>query len=137
MRTKYGMSQALPIDYMEAVSAVKAALQEQGFGVLTEIDVKKTLKQKLDVEHKSYIILGACNPQLAYQGLQAEPELGLLLPCNVIVYDAGNGTSTVSILDPMQMVNLAENPALQPVADEATNRLRRVLQHLNQETTIP
>ncbi len=128
--TTYGMSQSLKMDYADAVPAVKAALQEEGFGVLTEIDVKQTLKQKLEVDYKPYIILGACNPSLAYQGLQAEPELGLLLPCNVIVYDKGDGSSTVSILDPMQMVNMAENPDLQPVADEATARLRRVLQQL-------
>lgn len=133
MSNRYGMSQALEMTYTDAVPAVKAALQEEGFGVLTEIDVKETLKKKLDVEYKPYIILGACNPNLAYEGLQAEPELGLLLPCNVIVYDAGGGTSTVSILDPMQMVNMAENPELQPVADEATARLQRVLQRLNEE----
>lgn len=133
MNTNYGMSQALSMSYTEAVPAVKAALQAEGFGVLTEIDVKETLKKKLDVDHNPYIILGACNPQLAYQGLQVEPELGLLLPCNVTVYDAGDGTSTVSILDPMQMVNLAENPDLQPVAYEATARLQSVLQQLNQE----
>jgi uncharacterized protein (DUF302 family) len=133
MTTNYGMSQSLPMSYTDAIPAVKDALQKEGFGVLTEIDVKQTLKKKLDVDYKPYIILGACNPNLAYEGLQAEPELGLLLPCNVIVYDAGDGTSTVSILDPMQMVNVAENPDLQPVADEATERLHRVLQHLQKE----
>lgn len=133
MSNNYGMSRSLPMSYTDAIPAVKAALQKEGFGVLTEIDVKETLKQKLDVEHKPYIILGACNPQLAYRGLQIEPELGLLLPCNVIVYDAGDGTSMVSILDPMQMVNMAENPDLQPVADEATARLQHVLRHLQKE----
>lgn len=133
MTTTYGMSQSLPMKYTDAIPAVKAALQQEGFGVLTEIDVKETLKQKLDVEYKPYIILGACNPNLAHRGLQVEPELGLLLPCNVIVYDTGDGTSTVSILDPMQMVNMAENPELQPVADEATARLQRVLQQLKEE----
>jgi uncharacterized protein (DUF302 family) len=134
MTNKYGMSQPLQMSYTDAVPAVKAALQKEGFGVLSEIDVKATLKQKLGVEYKPYIILGACNPNLAYRGLQSEPELGLLLPCNVIVYDAGDGTSTVSILDPMQMVGAADNPDLQPVADEAAERLQRVLQHLKEET---
>lgn len=132
MTTTYGMSQSLPMKYTDAIPAVKAALQKEGFGVLTEIDVKETLKKKLDVEFKPYIILGACNPNLAYRGLQAEPELGLLLPCNVIVYDTGDGTSTVSILDPMQMVTMAGNPQLQSVADEATARLQRVLQQLKE-----
>jgi len=135
MSNNYGMSQSLPMSYTDAIPAVKAALQKEGFGILTEIDVKETLKQKLGVEHKPYMILGACNPQLAHRGLQVEPELGLLLPCNVIVYDAGDGASMVSILDPMQMVNMAENPDLQPVADEAIERLRYVLRHLEETQT--
>jgi uncharacterized protein (DUF302 family) len=133
MTNNYGMRQQLQMSYTDAISAIKAALQEEGFGILTEIDVKETLKKKLDVEHKPYIILGACNPTLAYQGLQTEPELGLLLPCNVIVYDSGDGASTVSILDPMQMMSMADNPDLQPIADEATERLQRVLQQLKEE----
>jgi uncharacterized protein (DUF302 family) len=111
-----------------------AALKLEGFGVLTEIDVQATLRAKLGVEHRPYIILGACNPHLAHRGLQAEPELGLLLPCNVIVYDNGDGTSTVSIMDPLQMLGVVDNPALQPVADEANARLRRVIEHLAQPT---
>ncbi len=130
MGAKYGFSTTLPVPYEQAISQVTEALKQEGFGVLTEIDVKATLKKKLGVDFKPYIILGACNPNLAYQALQAEPELGLLLPCNVIVYDNGDGTSTVSIVDPVQMLGVVGNPALEPIAKEADARLRRVLEHL-------
>ncbi|MCB9139337.1 MAG: DUF302 domain-containing protein [Caldilineaceae bacterium] len=132
MSNEYGMRQSLSMNYADAIPAVKAALKEEGFGVLTEIDVKATMKQKLDEEYKPYIILGACNPNLAHKGLQAEPELGLLLPCNVIVYDAGDDTSVVSIVDPMIMVGVAENSALQEMATEANARLTRVLESLQE-----
>ncbi len=130
MSNDYGFRTTLPVSYEQAISRVTEALKQEGFGVLTEIDVKATLKKKLDVDFKPYIILGACNPNLAYQGLQAEPELGLLLPCNVIVYDNGDGTTTVSIVDPIQMLGVVDNPALEPIANEANTRLRRVLEHL-------
>lgn len=130
MSTDYGFRTTLPVAYAQAMRLVVDALKTEGFGVLTEIDVKATLKTKLDVDVKPYIILGACNPNLAYRGLQAEPELGLLLPCNVIVYDNGDETSTVSIVDPLQMLGVVGNPALQPIADEANSRLRRVLASL-------
>jgi uncharacterized protein (DUF302 family) len=107
-----------------------AALKQEGFGVLTQIDVQATLQAKLGVAMQPYLILGACNPQLAYQALQVEPELGLLLPCNVIVYDNGDGTTTVSIVDPIQMLGVVENPALQPIAEEANRRLQRVVARL-------
>ncbi len=131
MSNEYGFRTTVPVSYEEAIPLVTAALKQEGFGVLTEIDVKATLKKKLDVDFKPYIILGACNPNLAYQGLQVEPELGLLLPCNVIVYDNGDGTSTVSIVDPIQMLGVVANPDLQPIADEANARLRRVLEHVS------
>jgi uncharacterized protein (DUF302 family) len=134
MSTTYGFCCQLPLKVAEAVAVTTAALKLEGFGVLTEIDVQATLRAKLGVEHRPYIILGACNPHLAHRGLQAEPELGLLLPCNVIVYDNGDGTSTVSIVDPLQMLGVVDNPALQPVADEANARLRRVIEHLAQPT---
>lgn len=127
MSSTYGFGTTIPVAYTQAIPLVVDALKTEGFGVLTEIDVKATMKKKLDVDVQPYIILGACNPKLAYQGLQAEPELGLLLPCNVIVYDNGDDTSTVSIVDPVQMLGVVENPALQPVADEANSRLRRVI----------
>jgi uncharacterized protein (DUF302 family) len=136
MSATYGFGCQLPLSVTEAIAATTAALKQEGFGILTEIDVQATLKTKLDVEHRPYVILGACNPQLAYRGLQAEPELGLLLPCNVIVYDNGDGTSTVSIVDPLQMLGVVNNPSLQPIADEANTRLQRVLQHLGEPQSI-
>lgn len=126
MNAQYGFGVDMPVAYDQAIPLVVEALKAEGFGVLTEIDVKATMKKKLDVDVQPYVILGACNPKLAYQGLQAEPELGLLLPCNVIVYDSGDGSSRISIVDPLQMLGVVENPALQPVADEANSRLRRV-----------
>ena len=120
----------MPLNIAAAKAEAIAALKQEGFGVLTEIDVQATLKAKLGVDYRPYVILGACNPQLAYQGLQIEPELGLLLPCNVIVYDNGDQTSTVSIVDPFQMLGVVPNPALEPIASEANTRLRRVLDHL-------
>jgi len=123
MRTK------LNLPYEQAVERVTAALKEEGFGVLTEIDVKATLKKKLDTEFRKYIILGACNPPLAYQALNAELEIGLLLPCNVIVYEEDGG-SVVSIADPIAMLGIVGNPALNPVAEEARARLQRVLETL-------
>lgn len=131
MSTEYGFRTIIPAPYAQAIPLVTDALKTEGFGILTEIDVKATLKTKLDVEVKPYIILGACNPKLAYRGLQAEPELGLLLPCNVIIYNNGDGTSTVSIVDPLQMLGVVGNPALQPIAEEADGRLRRVLAALS------
>jgi uncharacterized protein (DUF302 family) len=127
MSHHYGFGCRLPLDLAQAKVATIAALQQEGFGVLTEIDVQATLKAKLDVDHRPYVILGACKPQLAYRGLQAEPELGLLLPCNVIVYDNDDQTSTVSIVDPIQM--------LEPIAAEANTRLRRVIDHLAAHTS--
>ncbi|HMN28175.1 MAG TPA: DUF302 domain-containing protein [Caldilineaceae bacterium] len=135
MSTHYGFGCRLPLDLAAAKAAVTTALKQEGFGVLTEIDVQATLKAKLGVDYRPYVILGACNPQLAYQALQAEPELGLLLPCNVILYDNGDQTSTVSIVDPVQMLGVVHNPALEPVAAEANIRLRRVVEQLT--TTAP
>jgi uncharacterized protein (DUF302 family) len=124
-REHYGLVVHLDAPYEEAIARTTAALQAEGFGVLTEIDVKATMKKKLDVEFRPYVILGACNPALAHRGLTAEPELGLLLPCNVIVYADEDGT-TVSIVDPAQMLSVAANPALEPIAGEARVRLQRV-----------
>ena len=121
---KLGIQVNLDIPYDAAVEKVTAALKEEGFGVLTEIDVKATLKKKLDVDFKRYVILGACNPPLAYQALQNEPDIGLLLPCNVIVYETDAG-SLVNIIDPLSMLGFVNNPALDPVAEEARKRLER------------
>jgi len=130
---EYGFRTKLALSYTDSIAQIKQALQSEGFGILSEIDVAATLKKKLGVDYKPYIILGACNPNLAYQGLQSEPELGLLLPCNVIVYDNGDGSSTVSIVDPIQMLGVVANPALQPIAEEANRRLRRALESLGVE----
>ena len=124
--TNLGIQVHLDAPYEAAVEQVTAALKEQGFGVLTEIDVKATMKQKLDVDFKKYVILGACNPPLAHRALSAEPAIGLLLPCNVIVYEDEAGGSVVSLVDPIAMLGFVDNPALAPVAQEARTRLEKV-----------
>jgi uncharacterized protein (DUF302 family) len=131
MTTDYGLRAKLNVPYEEAVEKATVALKEQGFGVLTEIDVKATLKKKLDADFRRYVILGACNPPLAYQALQNELEIGLLLPCNVIVYEIEPGQSMVSIVNPMAMLGVVENEVLQKVANEAQARLTRVVESLN------
>lgn len=124
----YGMRIHLALPYEDAIEKVTAALKTEGFGVLTQIDVKATLKQKLDVDFRRYIILGACNPSLAHRAFSIELEIGLLLPCNVVVYEDENGTgSIVSIIDPIIMLGIGINPGLSAVGEEASARLRRVL----------
>ena len=118
----YGLTAKLSVPYDEAVDKVTIALKSEGFGILTEIDVKSTLKKKLDADFRKYVILGACNPPLAHRALQAELDVGLLLPCDVIVYEEGKG-SVVSIIDPLTMVEVSDNPALGEVAQEAKARL--------------
>lgn len=131
-QVEYGMRAHLDLPYEEAVEKVTAALKKEGFGVLTQIDVKATLKQKLDVDFRRYIILGACNPPLAYRAFTAELEIGLLLPCNVVVYESDGGSgSVVSIIDPVMMLGIGLNPDLSPVGEEAATRLRRVLDSLS------
>jgi uncharacterized protein (DUF302 family) len=124
--TDYGFRTRLNIPYEQAIEKVTAALKAEGFGVLTEINMKATLKKKLDVDFRKYVILGACNPVLANQALGEELEIGLLLPCNVIVYDDEQGGSVVSIVDPISMLGVVENPNLDAIADEAHARLQRV-----------
>lgn len=128
--TDYGFRTHLNLPYAQAIEKVTAALKTEGFGVLTEIDVKATLKKKLDVDFRKYIILGACNPVLANKALNEELEIGLLLPCNVIVYDDEKGGSVVSIVDPIAMLGVVKNPALNEVANEARARLERVIASL-------
>ena len=125
----YGMTTRLDLSYEEAVERTRAALQEEGFGVLTEIDVKATLKKKLDADFRKYIILGACNPSLAHRALQAELEIGLLLPCNVIVYE-DNGGAVVAAIDPLAAMSIMENPAVEEVATTAKSKLSRVIENL-------
>jgi len=118
----------LALPYEDAIEKVTAALKTEGFGVLTQIDVKATLKQKLDVDFRRYIILGACNPSLAHRAFSTELEIGLLLPCNVVVYEDESGAgSVVSIIDPIMMLGIGINPGLSAVGEEASARLRRVL----------
>ena len=129
-RTRYGIGKSVALPYEQAVERTRAALQEEGFGVLTEIDVRATLKQKLDVDFKKYVILGACNPPLAWQGFQAEPDIGLLLPCNVIVYEEGASQSRVAVLDPLVQLGITGRKDIEPLANEARQRLQRALSAL-------
>jgi len=127
----YGFGTTIDLPYEQAVERTRGALKDQGFGVLTEIDVKQTMKAKLDVDFRRYIILGACNPPLAYRALRADLGIGLLLPCNVVVYDNGDGTSTVEVMDPEAALGLVgDNPAVAEVAREAGTRLRLAIDAL-------
>lgn len=121
----YGQHISISGPFASAVEKVTAALKNEGFGVLSDIDIQKAMKEKLGVEMPAYRILGACNPSLAHRALQAEPEIGLLLPCNVTVREDDDGKVSVGFLDPQMMVQMTGNPALASVADEAGERLRR------------
>ena len=128
---EYAFTVHLDAPYEEARTMTEAALKEQGFGVITEIDMRQTFKQKLDAEFRQYAILGACNPNLAIRALTAEPQVGLLLPCNVIVYEDedGNGT-TISVVDPLGMLGDIDIHELKAVADDAHQRLAKVAEAL-------
>ena len=127
---EYGHTVSTHLDFDDAVAQTRDALSEQGFGVLTEIDVQATLKNKLDQDMEPYLILGACNPQLAHQALDVERDIGLLLPCNVVVRRDGDRT-LVQALDPQVMVSLPDRAELQPVADDAGRRLQAALQSVS------
>ena len=129
---RLGLTVRLNKNFEEALPQVTAALKAEGFGVLTEIDVKETLKKKLDVDFRPYKILGACNPPLAYRALSAAPEVGLLLPCNVTVSYVEENVTQVSIIDPLSMLGFINHPDLEPVAAEARARLDRVAAALAQ-----
>jgi uncharacterized protein (DUF302 family) len=131
VKPAYGIRRTVRLPYHQAVSRTKEVLQEEGFGLLSEIDMREKLREKLGVETNRYVILGACNPPLAYKALQAEPEIGLLLPCNVIVYEDGEGGCVVAAADPDAMVAVVgENPSVAEVARDARQRLVRALDAL-------
>jgi uncharacterized protein (DUF302 family) len=127
LATGYTLTRTTPLPFDDAVERVRAELKTEGFGVLCEIDVRETLREKLGVERDPYLILGACNPPLADQALQAEAELGVLLPCNVIVYERG-GETRISAVDPERMLSIVGNDQVAPVAAEVKERLRAVVE---------
>ena len=131
MLNKYGMRKTLDLPFEEALEKITVLLKEQGFGVLTKIDMKATLKEKLGIDIRKYVILGACNPNLAQQALREELEIGLLLPCNVIVYETDDHRSTVSAVNPRMMMSVTDNEALDPVAKDAEERLKAAVNGLN------
>jgi uncharacterized protein (DUF302 family) len=124
----YALVRELPnMDYDDVVARVRELLAGEGFGVLTEIDVKATLKKKLDLDFKRYVILGACNPPLAHRALEAEPDIGVLLPCNVCVSELDGGGTRVAAMNPVAAFNLIDNPGVAPIADDVRGRLQRVV----------
>jgi uncharacterized protein (DUF302 family) len=133
--TRYGLKVSVDVPYEEAVGRATEALKSQGFGVLTTIDVKQTLKAKLDREFRKYVILGACNPPLADRALHAELEVGLLLPCNVVIYEESPTTTVVAAMAPLAALGIVgENAALATVAREADERLRKALHAFETES---
>lgn len=127
----YGFSVAMKGNMDDIVNKVTEALKTEGFGVLTEIDVKETLKKKIDVDRKPYKILGACNPHLANQAINAEPDIGLLLPCNVVVREEASGDMTVLFMDPAAVLDLVDNPAVHELASQVKARLENVRDQLS------
>ncbi|MEE8574223.1 MAG: DUF302 domain-containing protein [Thermodesulfobacteriota bacterium] len=130
MANKYSISTIVSYGYEEAVAEAREALANEGFGILTEIDVKAALKQKLDKDFTKYIILGACNPALAFEALTTEIEVGLLLPCNVIVYEAKDGAIVVAAIEPMTAMSFVGNPELASIAGKVKEKLERVIASL-------
>lgn len=118
------------LDVAAAAEKVRGLLAEEGFGVLTEIDVQKAMKEKLDIDRRPYLILGACNPRLAHQALQEEPPIGVLLPCNVTVFEDESGRTVVQAINPVTMFGIIHRPELEPIANEVATRLQRVLEKL-------
>jgi uncharacterized protein (DUF302 family) len=124
---EYYFSAILHTDFDDAVAKITEALKTEGFGVLTEIDMQAKLKEKLGVDFKKYKILGACNPAFAYKALQAEELIGLMLPCNIVVTDKENDTTEVAVIHPIASMIAIQNPALEPLAQEVTEKLKRVI----------
>jgi uncharacterized protein (DUF302 family) len=124
----YSLRTVVSLPFDDALAKTREALPEEGFGVITEIDVRKTMKEKLNVDSRPYVILGACNPQVAHRALTAEPDIGLLLPCNVVVYEAGEHQSVVAAIDPFTMIDLVgDRPELRAIAEDTRARLLGVL----------
>ncbi|MCP4896709.1 MAG: DUF302 domain-containing protein [bacterium] len=131
MSDSYALTRSFPsMKYDDAVDRVRAVLAEEGFGVLTEIDIKATLKKKLDVDFRRYIILGACNPPLAHRALSTEPLIGVLLPCNVVVMENDDGGTEVAAFKPSVGFDMVSNPDVQPVAKDVEERLTRALDRI-------
>jgi len=127
--TRYSIGRTVRLPYETAVARIREELQKEGFGVLTEIDVKATMKKKLDVEFRPYVILGACSPPIAHQALTAERDIGLLLPCNVVVYQEDDpGTSVVAVLDPVEQLSLTGRSDIRPLAEQVKAKLMRALE---------
>ena len=126
----YGVTKIVDLSYEDALEKVTAELQKEGFGVLTEIDVKATLKKKLDVDHNKYKILGACNPPLAHKALSAEPDIGLLLPCNVVVYENDSQQTVVAAIDAKKMMSVVGRDDIEPIAEEVNQKLSKVINSL-------
>ena len=131
MEIRYALVKELPgMKYDDAVTRATECLADEGFGVLTEIDVKATLKKKLDVDFRRYVILGACNPHLAHQAMTGEPFIGVLLPCNVLVMEREGGGSIVAALKPTAAFSLVDNPDVAPIAEQVEEKMRRMLDRL-------
>jgi uncharacterized protein (DUF302 family) len=127
---RYGFKREISLSMDQTEQKVRDLLKEEGFGVLTEIDVKATLKTKLDVDTTPYKIFGACNPPIAHKAISIEPDLGLFLPCNLIIYESGPGKTTVAAVNPMEMMSSVDNPGLSEIAPKVTESMRRVINSL-------
>ena len=126
----YSFTKQVDLSYEDALEKVTAELQKEGFGVLTEIDVKATLKKKLDINTNKYKILGACNPPLAHQALSVEPEIGLLLPCNVVVFEDDRGKTQVAAIDAKAMMSVVQRDDVLPIAEQVNDKLKRVISNI-------
>ncbi len=129
----YAFNTVLNTSYEDAISVVTDALQEEGFGVVTEIDVKDTLKKKLDREFRKYVILGACNPPYAYQSLEADLDVGLLLPCNVIVYETDDKRAYIAAINPISALEIIQSRELKNIAGEVSEKLKRVVEKVGRD----
>ena len=126
----YYFAKSLPVDFDEAIRRTTEALKREGFGIITEIDVKETLKQKINVDFRNYQILGACNPTLAHEALQIEDKVGTMLPCNVVVQDIGGGRTEIAAIDPVASMQAIDNPRLKQAAEVVQAKLRQAIESL-------